>query len=56
MSVSHPVARGFRTVYALSSDRLWFALAVALSLLVAGEVATRMTPLDAPLIEHGIGL
>ncbi|MCB1404990.1 MAG: hypothetical protein KDK01_01700 [Rhodobacteraceae bacterium] len=43
-----PAARGLRTLYALSSDKLWFALAILACLLIAGEVAERAMSLDAP--------
>ncbi|MEZ5751658.1 MAG: hypothetical protein R3D60_06760 [Paracoccaceae bacterium] len=38
MSYVLPAAQGLRTLYVLSLDRLWFAAAVLLSLLVAGEL------------------
>lgn len=33
-----PAARSLRTLYSLSSERFWFALAVLLGLVVAGEL------------------
>jgi hypothetical protein len=33
-----PAARSLRTLYSLSSERFWFALAVLLGLIVAGEL------------------
>lgn len=54
MHLSHPVARGLRVLYAVHSDRLWFALAVVASLILAAELAEALW-LAAPVIEQGIG-
>ena len=42
-----PAARGLRQLYALSSDRLWFTVAVLVSLLVATEVPD-LSPTASP--------
>lgn len=51
-----PVARSLRTLYALSSDRLWVALAVLGALVVAAELAAFALIGNLPVIEGGFGL
>jgi hypothetical protein len=51
-----PAARSLRTVYALWSDRLWFAVAILSCLILAGELAGRMLATSAPLYHGGFGL
>lgn len=41
-----------RQLYALGNDRLWFALAVLVSLLVAGELISRLLLAMAPTVEY----
>ncbi|MCL4674657.1 MAG: hypothetical protein KJZ59_01185 [Pararhodobacter sp.] len=48
-----PAARGLRTLYALTSDKLWFALAVITCLLIAGELAERALDTEAPNFFNG---
>jgi hypothetical protein len=52
----YPAARGLRTLYALSSDRLWFALAVAAGLVLAVEVGELLILSQMPLDQGGFGL
>jgi len=51
-----PAARGLRQLYALSSDRLWFTVAVLVSLLVATELAEVLMANQMPVIDGGFGL
>jgi|GEM_PF-2413753 len=51
-----PAARGLRTLYALASDKLWFALAVITCMLLAGEVAEFVILNSVPNLESGFGL
>ncbi|MCW1932776.1 hypothetical protein [Pararhodobacter zhoushanensis] len=46
-----PAAQGLRTLYALSSERLWFSLAVVAGLVLAAELAELILLLNAPMIE-----
>lgn len=46
-----PSVRGLRTLYALSADRIWFALAVVACLLIASEIADRVVLNSAPIFE-----
>ncbi|WP_165814447.1 hypothetical protein [Pararhodobacter oceanensis] len=46
-----PAARGLRTLYALSIDRLWFALAVIAGLMIAAELAELFWAMQAPSVE-----
>ena len=54
MHLSRPVPRGLRVLYALHADRLWFALAVLGSLILASELVEAMW-FAAPVIVQGIG-
>ncbi|MFN4098789.1 MAG: hypothetical protein ACK4GT_03335 [Pararhodobacter sp.] len=47
-----PAARGLHTLYALSSEKLWFALAVAGGLILAGELVEAFLLLDAPRLDR----
>lgn len=51
MHIVLPAARGLRTLYSLSSDRLWFALAVVAGLILAGELVQLILSTGAPIIE-----
>ncbi len=49
MSFMDPDAtRGLRVLFNLGFDRVWFALAVIVSLFIAAEVATLLLPLLVP--------
>lgn len=56
MHLVQPAARGLRQLYALSSDRLWFTLAVLVSLFIATELAEFLMARQMPLIQGGFGL
>jgi len=51
-----PAARGMRTLYSLSSDRLWFALAVVTCLLLADALIERVASQVAPQFDNGLSL
>ena len=51
MNLVLPAAQGLRTLYMLSSERLWFALAVVAGLVIAAEVAELILLLKTPVIE-----
>lgn len=46
-----PAAQGLRTLYALSIDRLWFALAVIAGLMLAAELAEVVWAMQTPAVE-----
>ena len=53
MSFMNPdAARGLRMLLNLGFDRVWFALAVIVSLFIAAEVASLLLPLLAPMPAH----
>lgn len=51
-----PVAHGLRTFYALASDKLWSALAVATGLLLAAKVAELVLIAPTQFIGTGFSL
>lgn len=51
-----PTARSLRTLYLLSSDKLWFALAIVSCLLIAGELMGVMQATVPPPFDRGFGL
>lgn len=55
LHLSRP-ARGLRQIMALNSDRVWFMLAVLLSLLASYEVALLLAPASPPVFNGGFGL
>jgi hypothetical protein len=46
-----PATRGLRNLYALSSERLWFALATVVGLVVAAELVEVILLLNVPPVE-----
>lgn len=46
-----PATKGFRQLYALSSERLWFALATIAGLILAGELVELILLMNVPQIE-----
>lgn len=48
MQLVHPAARQLRTLYSLSSERLWFTLAVVAGLILAVEIVELILLHDLP--------
>ena len=46
-----PAAQGLRTIYHLSSERLWFALAVVAGLVIAAELVELILLQRVPIPE-----
>ncbi|MCA2010222.1 hypothetical protein [Pararhodobacter sp. CCB-MM2] len=51
MHIVLPAARSLRSLYVLGSDRLWFTLAVAGGLILAGELVQLLLLNSLPPIE-----
>ncbi|WP_323037312.1 hypothetical protein [Pararhodobacter sp.] len=51
-----PSVHGLRTIYFLSSDKLWFTLAILTGLVIASEFVGLLPVDSAPLHDPGFGL
>lgn len=52
MSFLVPAARGLRNLYALSSEQIWFLLAVLAGLILAAELVEVILLMNLPAVEQ----